>query len=278
MYNSNFKINQSPIRLHSWGHAAVADWNYPQQLMQTSYWRCYLNDQAGASIQHGLKTIPMSPQKVYIIAPGTSLSSHSTQAFHQLYFHFTVEWSNSPVRNHIFALPVWEEATKLLRDLAHQQKQDYRRDLLAALGFLHTALSKLPPSTFLNVEELAPRLRAILKLMNSTVVGHFNNRQLAERVGMSENGFIRLFSKTFHKSPQQYYREQRIERACHMLRYSTASIETIAAESGFADRYHFSRFFRQITGTTPAKYRHNSPVSKKDFLTTNHTKKHENYL
>ncbi|NLZ64025.1 MAG: helix-turn-helix domain-containing protein [Lentisphaerae bacterium] len=258
MYNSNIKVNQSPIRLHSWNYVALANWHWAQKQVPTSFWRCYLNDQAGALLRHGVKAIPMSPQKVYIIAPGTSFSCHSTQAFHQLYFHFTVEWSNIPVRNHIFALPVWEEAAKLLQDLAHQQKQDYRRDLLAALGFLHTALSKLPPSTFLNVEELDPRLRSILKSMNYTMIGHLNNRQLAKRAGMSENGFIRLFSKTFHKSPQQYYREQRIERACHMLRCSADSIEAIAAESGFADRYHFSRVFRQITGTTPAKYRRNS--------------------
>jgi transcriptional regulator GlxA family with amidase domain len=72
---------------------------------------------------------------------------------------------------------------------------------------------------------------------------------------MGENAFIRLFSSQIGKPPQQYYREKRIERACWLLNNSKASIEQIANETGFVDRYHFSKVFKTSTGETPASYR-----------------------
>ena len=52
-----------------------------------------------------------------------------------------------------------------------------------------------------------------------------------------------------------YVRRRRIERAKQQLRNSRSRLAEIAAANGFADQSHFSRLFRQYTGTTPSRFR-----------------------
>ena len=72
---------------------------------------------------------------------------------------------------------------------------------------------------------------------------------------MSENNFIRVFKKEMGVSPQQYLQMRRIEWSRNLLINSSLSIAEIADSTGFADRYHFSKAFKQITRFSPAAYR-----------------------
>jgi len=40
-----------------------------------------------------------------------------------------------------------------------------------------------------------------------------------------------------------------------MLHYSGRDIKAIAEDTGFCDRYHFSRIFKQLRGVSPAEFR-----------------------
>ncbi|OQA83244.1 MAG: HTH-type transcriptional activator Btr [Lentisphaerae bacterium ADurb.Bin242] len=263
MYNPNPGLYQSPLRIHSWGYTTASGWNYAEEQTQMPYWRCYLNREDGPLLRQGAKIIPMSPQKVYLIAPETPFFCVSTEDFHQLYFHFSMDWQSCQPCNRIFSIPVWEDAVVFLEHMALHFDRRNQQHLLGGLGFLHTALSKLPEDVFRMPEASDPRIQQILCILNGNCIGHYTNRQLAGRIGMSENGFIQLFTECVGKPPQQYYREKRIERACCLLLFSPSSINAIAAETGFVDRYHFTRVFRQITGDTPGLYRRrHGPKSK----------------
>jgi transcriptional regulator GlxA family with amidase domain len=72
---------------------------------------------------------------------------------------------------------------------------------------------------------------------------------------MSVNGFVRLFQKETETSPQKWYMEKRITIASLMLSHSDKSIDVIAEATGFCDRAHFSRSFKQIKGVGPSTYR-----------------------
>ena len=256
MYNSNLEFYQSSVRIHSWGWTTASNWNYEENLMQQPYWRCYLNRENGPVLKYGGKYISMSPQKVYLIAPETPFFCVSAEDFHQLYFHFSMNWQNCQPYNQIFSIPAWQDALAFREDMALHFDRNNQQHLLGGLGFLHTALSKLPENIFRVPAATDPRIQQILNLLNSSCcIGHYTNRQLAKRIRMSENGFIQLFTECVGKPPQQYYREKRIARACCLLLFSPSGIDAIAAETGFVDRYHFTRVFKQITGSTPGVYR-----------------------
>lgn len=79
---------------------------------------------------------------------------------------------------------------------------------------------------------------------------------VAEELGMSTRRLQQIFAE--ETSVAQQIRELRIERARQILSDPTASshsIASIAARCGFHNHAHFSRTFREATGTTPSGFR-----------------------
>ena len=77
---------------------------------------------------------------------------------------------------------------------------------------------------------------------------------LANRSGYSASHFARVFSQVYNTSPIQYINQIRIMHAKNLLRTGQYTLAQIAQECGFSNVYYFSRCFKQITGTTPAKW------------------------
>ncbi len=86
-----------------------------------------------------------------------------------------------------------------------------------------------------------------------------NIGRLAASVFMSERQFRRLFCRVYGMPPFAYILNLRLAYACQLLRTSDQSITDIAMASGFSDDNYFTRCFRQKIGTTPGRYRANSP-------------------
>ena len=78
--------------------------------------------------------------------------------------------------------------------------------------------------------------------------------ELAALSGYSTSHFTRVFTKVHNASPIQYVNQIRIMHAKNLLRTGQYTIAQIALECGFSNVYYFSRCFKQITGTTPAKW------------------------
>lgn len=78
--------------------------------------------------------------------------------------------------------------------------------------------------------------------------------QVAARMGMSREGFSRMFAKRCGMSPHAFWLASRLNHARELLRAGEA-VAAVAAETGFADQSHFGRWFRRVFGVTPAGYR-----------------------
>lgn len=78
---------------------------------------------------------------------------------------------------------------------------------------------------------------------------------LAKLAGMSTTHFARVFKATFGTSPIDWLRRERISQAKRRLVETTAAIKEIAEQVGYADRYFFSKDFKQHTGLTPRQFR-----------------------
>lgn len=80
-------------------------------------------------------------------------------------------------------------------------------------------------------------------------------QDLAEHTGLSCNYLSRIFKQNLGVSISDYIREQKIEKATHLLRYSDQSIVDIAAYLSFSSQSHFIQIFEGYIGLTPKKYR-----------------------
>ena len=66
---------------------------------------------------------------------------------------------------------------------------------------------------------------------------------------------MRVFQSATGTAPLAWLIEQRVTRACAMLRHTDKRITEIAFEVGFNDSNYFTRQFRKATGFSPRDYR-----------------------
>jgi AraC family transcriptional regulator len=78
--------------------------------------------------------------------------------------------------------------------------------------------------------------------------------ELASQVNLSPHHFSMLFKQALGVSPHQYVLQARIREAQRQLATGRVVISEVALCLGFSDQSHFSRAFRKVTGTTPARF------------------------
>ncbi|MDX1402438.1 MAG: helix-turn-helix domain-containing protein, partial [Kiloniellales bacterium] len=78
---------------------------------------------------------------------------------------------------------------------------------------------------------------------------------LSDRVGVSARQMERLFISYFKRTPSQYYRELRLQRARHLLTSSHLSVTEIGVACGFSSMSHFSKCYRNFYGMPPRRER-----------------------
>ena len=78
---------------------------------------------------------------------------------------------------------------------------------------------------------------------------------LADEFGVSASYLSRLFKQQTGVSVSAYIREQKIEVAKNLLRFSDYSMIDIANRLSFSSQSHFIQQFRESVGMTPKKYR-----------------------
>ncbi|MFJ2782183.1 GlxA family transcriptional regulator [Kitasatospora sp. NPDC087315] len=78
---------------------------------------------------------------------------------------------------------------------------------------------------------------------------------LAERAGLSDRQFIRVFTRETGSTPAAYVEAQRVEAARRLLQESDLTIAAVAGRCGFGSTETFHRTFRQHTSVTPHAYR-----------------------
>ncbi|MBO4221863.1 AraC family transcriptional regulator [Bradyrhizobium neotropicale] len=78
--------------------------------------------------------------------------------------------------------------------------------------------------------------------------------EIAARMGMSREGFSRMFARRAGMPPHAFRLASRLNQARKLLR-AGETIAAVAAETGFADQSHLGRWFRRVFGVTPGQYR-----------------------
>lgn len=95
----------------------------------------------------------------------------------------------------------------------------------------------------------------VLQKKLNTRQGNFEVLPIAKEMGMSISTFRNFCLKNFGKPPRAVLEEVRMTRARGLLDFSLKSIDEIANELGFADRFAFSRAFCRYCGISPAAFR-----------------------
>ncbi len=104
----------------------------------------------------------------------------------------------------------------------------------------------------------SPWLEQVRDILHEDFADNTTLACIAKKVGVHPVYLASSFRKKYHCTIGDYRQRLRIEFACSELSKSRSSLAQIALAAGFANQAHFSRIFKRLTGTTPAKYRTSS--------------------
>ncbi len=110
------------------------------------------------------------------------------------------------------------------------------------------------------------RLRDAVLYIESHYSNDLNLSKISSNVGVSQTVLNSLMKEKFSCTVMEYLKKHRIVVAKKQLAFTDVPIKDISAMSGFKTVQHFSRVFKECTGTTPADFRKTSVERRKKEL------------
>jgi len=94
-----------------------------------------------------------------------------------------------------------------------------------------------------------------LAIMEKEVRENIKIEDIAWKIGLSDEHFIRIFRQEVRMTPHQYFTRLKVEGASGLLMSTDKSVGEISDWFGFENQFHFSRIFKKCTGMSPVAYR-----------------------
>jgi AraC-like DNA-binding protein len=99
------------------------------------------------------------------------------------------------------------------------------------------------------------RLTALWTRLHGELAKPWTVAQMAQLANMSESQFARVVQSLYQMSPMKMLLSLRMEHAAALLRNSSATLESVAQDCGYASAYAFSTAFHRYFGNRPGRYR-----------------------
>jgi len=261
----------------------LKQWEF--QELAFPYWRIYYNAREGAYVESEGITHHLKPEKIYLIAPNTSYSTHlfdnilpkkgysleggristptnydrsDQKTIEHLFIHFNIGIPYDNVSPGIFSFELTDHLKDKINIIINHLSMDSTQFSFYSFLAIQSLISDLLSDIDENCWELLAKDYRILNTLShieNNSDKDLSNEALADICKLATNAFTRLFKNEVGISPQRFVKRKRINSACVMLHHTDYSIDKIASKTGFVNRYHFTRIFTQITGLSPAKYR-----------------------
>ncbi|SDU30787.1 Helix-turn-helix domain-containing protein [Verrucomicrobium sp. GAS474] len=244
------------FQLHEIGYLPLGlRWHYDR--LCNPFWRFYYNSKPGSYIEMGGERHRLEPDQVMVIPDNTLFNSRGAPGVPHLWIHFSPPLTARFVAER-FTLPLSAALAATIGELQEQclgprqTRVERQRIFHAGLAVIHACFSRSPLG---QESPFPPALGLILEGIERSLGQPQPNGELAQRAGMSVEGFGRWFRRHLGITPARYVTRRRVREACRLLALTDLSIEAVAENVGFANRHHFSRVFHENAGRSPAQFR-----------------------
>ncbi|MFC5653555.1 AraC family transcriptional regulator [Paenibacillus solisilvae] len=282
---SNRWLNQYALRLksqgavftvHYWG---VDECHFSNPVHKHSFFEiCYTLSGEGTYQDHG-REYPLSPHTLFCSRPGIMHRIQSVKGLQLLFVAFELDEHSSTEQAVSTFQALAETETVCLFGVEQSPAAQLWRSLLRRTDHQSNLPEQVIPelagalvhslAAVFNKERISsgpiPRRSssALLKQAKLYIVDNLSDGELslgkvAAHINISPRQLSRLFSDNILESFTEYVRQQRIRQAGELLRHSELSIKEIAELTGFGSVHYFTRTFRSMMQSTPARYREDS--------------------
>ncbi len=215
------------------------------------YWRLYCPIEGSAVVNFKGQETELKPGFLYLIPPRTVFSSQNPEPFSKWYVHFILGRSDLLSLPGVYSQPVDDISAGFLDALESARGEPYNWE---SASFVIHSLTNLPPSAWTD-QKLDSRVEKAMEFLQSNLARKITADDAARSAGVSVRNLNHLFRSQVRMAPMSVLLNYRLDRACHLLRHSEQSIEQVAENCGFPNRYYFSRMLKQHRGISPAAYR-----------------------
>ncbi len=250
--------DHSGIILHEAGFLQRNDWhNFPKVL--SPFWRCYYNLRHGHRIIFPDRELKLGPEAIVIIPDYQIFRCQGGTPVPHFWLAFSVGYRLDPQQKLPILIPpgpLEKELLRRLRELLMREDVETHR-----LQIFHFSLALL--HILRNHKNLAwnltPPPQGILearRIMETRYGEPLQISALARAAGMSIRSFSNAFKYHLNTTAGHFLIQVRVREAASRLTHTEQSIEDISDATGFPNRYYFSRVFKKIVGSSPARFRH----------------------
>lgn len=224
-----------------------------------AFWRLYWPTNRGGVIIFEGTEHTLEPGSLYLISPHTAFDSECTRPFSKWYLHFNAGGLPQACRPGIVRLRPTARVRTLLDVTCPKRKRSKSakepmihplESLELALLVLHQALPQFAVATSAD-----SRLPSCIEYLQTHMKEKVTLAELARFAGVSPRTLSHLFVTELGFAPMRYLIELRLNHAMKLLRHTDQSIDQIADECGFPNRYYFTRVLSRYRKTTPAAFR-----------------------
>jgi len=227
-----------------------------------------------------LVPLQITPQSIFSLSPGQTINL-SGQVDDYVVIQFNREFycvqdhdhevsCNGILFNGALATPILqlnEEEQYAFSVILEVMKYEFKNRDEVQLEMMKTVLKRfIIMCTRLAKAQYADRLidpmdMDTVRYFSALVEKHFRTlhkvNDYAELMNKSPKTLSNVFNALGERSPLQIIHERLILEAKKLLLYTDRSAKEISYELNFSDPVHFSRLFKNVTGSTPAEFKKN---------------------
>ena len=272
-HDKNIPGNEAPVYVtQKFGDLSLNILRCNSKMMQKSrfdhvaspYWRLYWNSDSGALVSFESDVFALSSDRLTLICPNTSFSTYiedpaiGPEGVSHLFAHFTTGHCHASVKPGVYQVDVGNSRHIRLNRICSELERDMHEVssgiTCMIFSILYQALGEIAESAW-DQHISDPRIEKAVSFISENYRNQIYNKDLAQKIPMSSNGFARIFKEVMGVSPQKYILDFRLEQSCFRLHHSDDTLEQISEECGFCDRNYFTLNFTRKYGIGPASFR-----------------------
>lgn len=273
-YAAHLEGKEASFQVHYWG---IMPRHYDTIIHQHSFFEiCYVTEGQGKYVDNNIE-YELEKGMIFISRPHILHQIKSREGISLLYVGFELLWAESNEDWKNMMKEAEENASVLIKSsetvavaalwkaLLHQSIKT--NEVFLGNILLHTAYSLIlslvqlavPKRANYHTEAVLPKTSSHLHIailhIKDNLSSSLRIADTAAHLHISERHLSRIFKTELGINYSDYVKNERIQKAVHLLKTTNLSLKDISTQAGFSTVHYFTRIFSTTVGSAPGTFR-----------------------